>query len=75
MTAVDNGVLHFLVAAGDLSVLERMYPAIEAWGKSKGCTKASCIGRRGWARTFLTKEQGWKETHVVMTKELTCQGH
>lgn len=66
-------VLHFLLAAGDLPTLERMFPAIEAWGETQGCRYAAATGRRGWERSFMTKHQGWKATHVVLSKELACR--
>jgi hypothetical protein len=61
--------LNFWLAGGNLAELEAMYPAVEAWGRSQGCTVASTSGRPGWERTFL-KREGWKPRTVVMTKEL-----
>lgn len=61
--------LHFFLAGGNLAELEVMYPLVEEWGRSQGCTAASTIGRPGWERTFL-KREGWKSRAVVMTKEL-----
>jgi hypothetical protein len=62
--------LHFFLAGGNLAELEAMLPGILAWAKeSQGCTAATLTGRKGWERTFLTRE-GWKSQLVVMTKEL-----
>lgn len=60
--------LHYFLAAGKMDELEALYPAVLAWGKSVGCTRASLAGRPGWARSFLAAD-GWKANHVVMTKE------
>jgi hypothetical protein len=64
-------VLNFLLAAGSSPTLSKMCPVLEAWGSEvEGCRLAATTGRRGWERSFLTKEHGWKATHVVLTKEL-----
>jgi len=64
-------VLNFLLAAGSIPTLSRMVPVLENWGSIvEGCTLAATTGRRGWERSFLTKEQGWKANHVVLTKAL-----
>lgn len=63
--------LHFFLAAGVLPELEAMYPAVMEWGKTEmGCTRASLAGRPGWARSFLTKTNGWQASHLVLTKEI-----
>ena len=61
--------LHFWLAGGNLSELESMYPAAEAWGREHGCTVATTSGRPGWERTFLRRE-GWQPRTVVMMKAL-----
>ncbi len=61
--------LHFFLAAGKMEELTAMYPAILEWGKALGCSKASLAGRPGWTRGFLQRE-GWRASHLVMTKEL-----
>jgi hypothetical protein len=64
-------VLTFLLAAGDLPTISRMIPVLEHWGSEvEGCRLAATTGRLGWSRSFLTKEQGWKATHVVLTKDI-----
>jgi hypothetical protein len=60
-------VLHFFLAGGDLAELEQMTPIIEQWGRERGCTRASLVGRKGWDRTFL-KRQGWTNGLVVLEK-------
>lgn len=57
-------VLQLCYAAGRLADLEPWLDAVLAWGKSKGCTKAVMIGRRGWERTFLRNRL--QPTNVVM---------
>jgi hypothetical protein len=63
--------LHFFLAAGRLDELEAMYPVVLEWGKQEhGVTRASLAGRPGWARSFLTKKNGWTASHLVLTKEI-----
>lgn len=63
--------LHFFLAAGKLEELEAMYPVVMEWGRNEmGCTRASLAGRPGWARSFLTKNNGWQASHLVLTKEM-----
>ena len=62
---------HFFLAAGVLAELEAMYPAVMEWAKAEmQCTRASLAGRPGWARSFLTKTNGWRASHLVLTKEI-----
>ena len=58
------------LAAGDLDEIAAMYPVLEAWARESGCTKLAFRGRRGWARTFLTKSEGWHEAAVIFEKEI-----
>lgn len=61
--------LHFTLAGGNLPEIEAMLPVIEAWGRSQGATRSTLSGRPGWTRSFL-RDQGWRATHVLMTKAL-----
>jgi hypothetical protein len=48
-----------------------MLPHVEEWArKDQKCDSAVVHGRKGWERTFITRTQGWKASHVVFTKEL-----
>ncbi len=62
--------LYFFLAAGDMDEVQRLYKIVIAWGRSKGCKHALFVGRRGWERSFLTKEEGWKAEQVVYEKEI-----
>lgn len=63
-------LLHFFLAAGVRAELEAMTPLILDWGKSRGCTRATLIGRKGWQRTFL-KDTGWRTSDLIfMEKDL-----
>lgn len=64
IVAPRKKLLNFFLAGGDIHELEGMYPAIEAWGRAQGCTEAMFTGRPGWARSFLTKGQGWKRAKL-----------
>ncbi len=62
-------VLHFTLAGGNQPELRAMLDPILAWGKSKGATRATLLGRLGWQRSFLP-QVGWKTTRVVMERSL-----
>lgn len=62
-------VLNIFLAGGNLNEIEAMTPLILQWGKEQGCEAATFTGRRGWARTYLTK-QGWSESLVMFAKRL-----
>lgn len=64
-------VLHFFLAAGRMEELEALYPLVMEWGRDEmDCTRASLAGRPGWARSFLTKKQGWEVSHLIIMKEI-----
>lgn len=58
-------VLHFFLAAGTMSEIRAMTPHVLEWGKSRGCTKATLAGRRGWSRSFLSRD-GWSVRDAVI---------
>jgi hypothetical protein len=63
-------VLHFFLAAGTLSEIRAMLPHVLEWGKSRGCTKATLAGRRGWSRSFLSRD-GWSvRDALIMERSL-----
>lgn len=63
-------ILNFFLAGGNSVELEQMLPLVEQWGKSLGAARATLYGRKGWGKSFLTKNHGWKEELVVMAKDL-----
>src|SRR5437773_4119592 len=63
-------ILLFWLAAGNLTELRGMARGIEEWGRQQHCDKAQLIGRRGWERSALVTEDGWKAVSIVMEKEL-----
>jgi len=62
--------LHFFLAAGTQEELKRTYPIVLAWGMEIGCEMATFTGRKGWERTFLTQQDGWKPKLVTFEREL-----
>jgi hypothetical protein len=58
------------LAAGDLAEIASLYHVVLDWAISKGCRRASCLGRPGWAKTFLTRAEGWTAPYTVFQKEL-----
>lgn len=77
VTAVEDyprkRALHFFLAGGDIAELEEMYPMVEQWGRSQGCTLATMTGRKGWERSFLTRREGWTPTAVSFAKDLSSE--
>lgn len=62
--------VNFFLAGGNLRELKLMHPIVCQWARTQGCTKATFAGRKGWERTFLTKEEGWKPQLVLYDKDL-----
>lgn len=60
----------FLAGGEDLAGLKQMYPYIEGWAKSQGAAKIVCLGRYGWEKTFLTKEEGFRPLLQYYEKDL-----
>lgn len=62
--------LCFFLAAGRMAGMKSMAPIILQWGRDQHCARAVFAGRPGWARTFLTQEDGWRNPMQVFEKEL-----
>ena len=62
--------LHFFLGGGSLDELKLLQPLVLEWGKTQGAEAATFTGRRGWERTFLTRESGWQPTHTLFRKAL-----
>lgn len=62
--------LRFWLAAGDMTELRAMYPVVEEFGRRTGCQYCTMTGRDGWARSFLTKDEGWTAEATLYMKEL-----
>lgn len=70
LTTPRKKILNVFLAGGNLAELEAMTAGLQTWARdTQGCTLAQLTGRRGWARTYLTRT-GWAETSVVFEKEL-----
>lgn len=65
--------VHLFLAGADvgyLAELHRILPFIEDWARANKATKVTMLGRHGWARTFLTAEEGYQPTLTFYEKEL-----
>lgn len=62
--------LRFFLAEGSMPEIRAMIPAILDWGRMHGCSHASLVGRKGWARVPWMLADGWVEKHIVMEREL-----
>lgn len=69
----QHTVLNMFLAGGKMAELELMTPTVLAWGKHMGCKRATLSGRRGWARSFLTRSGAWKPSLVVLETSLDGQ--
>lgn len=59
----NERTLHFWLAAGELESVLELSDKVMEWGKSKGCTRATLSGRKGWARAL--EHRGWSDTKLV----------
>lgn len=60
--------LHFWLAGGDMDeLLTVLRPKAEAWAISKGITKFSVAGRKGWVRAM--EKYGYALAGVYCTKD------
>jgi hypothetical protein len=64
----DTGLkdIRFWLAGGEKDEITAAKPAIEAWGKRQGCSRAIIYGRKGWSRVLPDYEPGT----IILTKEL-----
>lgn len=62
--------LQFFLAAGNMDEIKTLYPIVLQWGREQQCHRAVFVGRRGWERSFLTREAGWHSPMAVFEKEL-----
>lgn len=54
------------LSGGDIDEIKAALPAIEAWGKKQGCSRAIINGRKGWQRAL----RDYAHSAVILTKEL-----
>lgn len=58
-----------LVGGRNMNAWIKFQAAIEAFGRSQGCTHVNgFIGRQGWRRVL--RDQGWRDVFTVIEKEL-----
>lgn len=62
--------LNFFLAGGNMAELKAMTPSIEQWARDRGCTSAYLTGRKGWEKTWLTRDGGYTPRLVVFEKAL-----
>lgn len=67
-----NGMkaVNLFLAGGHLAELHPIFPYIEGWARDNGATKIQCVGRRGWERSFLTKDEGFRPTMTYYEKDV-----
>lgn len=62
--------LRVWLAGGDMDGMRELHPQVIAYARSQGCTSVVMHGRKGWERTFLTREEGWRPTLVTFEREI-----
>jgi len=60
--------LHVLLAGGSLEGLDKLDAVIYKFGQQIGATKATFIGRKGFAKVLA--KRGWTSPHIYMEKEI-----
>ena len=63
-------VANFWLAAGDMETCLRIARRAEKHYRELGCTRATFTGRRGWLKSPLVTEDGWRPTLQSFDKEL-----
>lgn len=52
---------------------ERWLPLLgrlERWALANGCARVVSLARPGWARVMRARDQGWRQSHIMLEKEL-----
>jgi hypothetical protein len=67
-----NGVkeCNILLAGGTLGTLEKMLVDVERFARANTASVITVMGRRGWERSFLTREAGFQPIATLYRKEL-----
>lgn len=59
-----------LLAGGSLDTLQQMLVEIERFATANTATVMTVLGRRGWERSFLTKDAGYMPVATFYRKDL-----
>lgn len=62
--------LRVWLAGGDMDGMRELHPQVIAYARSQGCTSVVMHGRKGWERSFLTREEGWRPALVTFEREI-----
>lgn len=62
---------NILLAGGTLGELELMLVEIERFAKANTATVMTVLGRRGWERSFLTRDAGYEPVATFYRKDFT----
>ena len=60
--------VHGLVAAGELAAIIALVPLAEAWGRKKGCTRATIQSSPAWGRLMV--QYGYVPEQLIIAKSL-----
>lgn len=61
---------NILLAGGTLDTLEKMLKDVERFARANTASVITVMGRRGWERSFLTREAGFRPIATLYRKEL-----
>lgn len=66
VAAPRSRTLHVHLMGGDFREAASLWPAIAAWARdAAGCTRATMMGRPGWARHAGLRALGWTPSKLV----------
>ena len=60
----------FLAGGSGMDELQPLWPVVEAWARSQGAEAVTMLGRRGWEKSFLVRDEGFVPTHTFYHKAL-----
>lgn len=60
--------VHGLLAAGEIDAIRELIRCAEAWGRAKGCTRATISSHPAWAR--ILREDGYLPSQLTILKTL-----
>lgn len=59
-----------LLAGGSLATLQKMLVEIERFARANTATVMTVLGRKGWERSFLTRDAGYRPVATFYRKDL-----
>lgn len=64
--APRTNYLHVFLLGGDFAEFSTLWPVIAGWAKTMGCSQATALGRKGWARHLAARNLGWAPSNKIL---------